>query len=100
MKLKAPAALLAVTLLILVSMTQAASSAPGPARVAPATLAEAASATATAAPAAAAASQKLDIKEIQLDNGLRIFVLERAASPTFAGYVVDHHPSLESSAPA
>jgi predicted Zn-dependent peptidase len=27
----------------------------------------------------------LDIKEIRLDNGLRIFVLERHSSPTFAG---------------
>jgi predicted Zn-dependent peptidase len=26
----------------------------------------------------------LDVKELRLDNGLRIFVLERAASPTFA----------------
>ncbi len=29
---------------------------------------------------------KLDIKEINLENGLRIFVLERRASPTFAAY--------------
>ncbi|OGP60988.1 MAG: hypothetical protein A2162_07265, partial [Deltaproteobacteria bacterium RBG_13_52_11b] len=28
----------------------------------------------------------LDIKEIRLDNGLRIFVLERHSSPTFAGF--------------
>jgi predicted Zn-dependent peptidase len=42
-----------------------------------------ASAPDTAAPAP---FQKLDIKEIRLDNGLRIFVLERTASPTFAGY--------------
>lgn len=30
--------------------------------------------------------QKLGIQEIRLENGLRIFVLERTASPTFAGY--------------
>ena len=42
----------------------------------------------TAAPAAAAPAppQKLDIKEIRLENGLRVFVLERTTSPTFAGY--------------
>ena len=41
-----------------------------------------------AAPAVAAPStaQKPDIREIRLENGLRIFVLERSASPTFAGY--------------
>jgi len=42
--------------------------------------------TDAAAVAAPAPPQKLDIKEIRLDNGLRIFVLERTASPTFAGY--------------
>ena len=35
------------------------------------------------APIAAAA---LDVQEITLDNGLRIFVLERSSSPTFAAY--------------
>jgi predicted Zn-dependent peptidase len=45
----------------------------------------------TTSPAAAATAvrsevRKLDIKEIHLENGLRIFVLERTASPTFAGY--------------
>ncbi len=39
-----------------------------------------------AAPAAAPPVHKLDVREIRLDNGLRIFVLERGASPTFAGY--------------
>lgn len=38
------------------------------------------------APPPAAAEHRLDIKEIRLDNGLRIFVLENTASPTFAGY--------------
>lgn len=42
-----------------------------------------AEAAAAGAPAKAA-SPKLDIKEISLDNGLRVFVLERTASPTFA----------------
>jgi len=37
-------------------------------------------------PAAAPPAHKLDVQEIRLENGLRIFVLERTASPTFAGY--------------
>jgi predicted Zn-dependent peptidase len=45
---------------------------------------------ATAAPPepVVAPQPRLDIREIRLDNGLRIFVLERAASPTFAAYYV------------
>jgi len=39
-----------------------------------------------AAPAGPPPVPKLDIREIRLENGLRIFVLERTASPTFAGY--------------
>ena len=34
---------------------------------------------------APAGTAHLDIQELRLDNGLRIFVLERTASPTFAG---------------
>jgi predicted Zn-dependent peptidase len=43
------------------------------------------SAAEPAAAAAAAPAPALDVKEIRLENGLRIFVLRRTASPTFAG---------------
>ncbi len=36
--------------------------------------------------ASTAVAPKPDIQEIRLENGLRLFVLERTASPTFAGY--------------
>ena len=46
-------------------------------------------AAAPAAPpraASQAVAPKSEIQEIRLENGLRLFVLERTASPTFAGY--------------
>ena len=56
-----------------------------PAAASAAAVSAAISPAVTAGPAGSTV-QKLDIREIRLENGLRIYVLERTASPTFAGY--------------